>query len=104
MGGYRYKFVGKKDIIIGPLFVTGTFRRKGYATYMLNKVLYEFEMPYKYAYCFVQKSNVASKKTFSGLGFLKFSDAKYSKYLRKLETCDSEQGNFIIYRFERNKI
>ena len=103
-GSYRYKFATPKDIIIGPYFIANEFRKQGYATYLLNKILYEFDISYENIYCFIHKNNIASKKTVGKLGFKGYWGGKHSRITRILKKCDYEVGDFIIYKFNNNEL
>lgn len=101
-GGYRLKFTDYNDIIIGPYFITKEFRGKGNSIVLLNTILADLGLKYKYAYDYIQKNNIPSIKASERVGFKFFSNAEISKFLRSIRLSDSQQGEFVVYRYHSN--
>lgn len=97
----RYPFASKNDIIIGPYFIKEDYRGKKLSVFLVEKCINVLRLDYNSAYDFINKSNVPSIKVTEAMNFKYYSDAKYSKYLRILESVNKGFGDFVIYKYDR---
>lgn len=102
-GSPRYPFASKNDLIVGPYFVVETERKKGLAFLLLSKCLQEIEIEYNLAWDFIQHYNKASIITTEKVGFMYYSDCKYSKYLRILNLISDKTGDEMLFCYKREK-
>ena len=95
-GGSRLPQSSRKDIVIGPIWISPDQRGKGLGTKGIAAVLNNLNIPYEYAYEYIATDNIASirsveKNNFELLGF-----AKETGLLRKISL--SENGESLNYR------
>lgn len=98
----RYKFATDKDIIVGPYYISDEYRGKKLSIELLNYVLKYSDLKYENAYDYIGKDNIPSIKASEAVGFEYMSDAKISKYLRRLSLCDI-QGTYSVYVYRSAK-
>lgn len=96
-GGRRLKCSSTEDIVIGPYYVKEAERGKGYSVRLIRMVLSNIE--FRYAFDWVEKTNIASCRASEACGFAKIGELNVSKILRTLRIVD--YGDDIIYRYNK---
>jgi len=99
-GNGRYRFMGKKDIIVGPIFIDEKFRGRNYAGTLNHVVLDDLGLNYNYAWNYIDKINFESGKAAPKAGFEFFSDAVIKGIGRKLILVERNTGNFWVMRYK----
>lgn len=99
-GGRRLKCSNEKDIVLGPYYILPEFRGNGYSVELIRAVVERLHLDYAYAYDYIAKDNIPSKKATEACGFLKCAELNIRGVLRKLVICDD--GEYIVYRKKRN--
>lgn len=99
-GGFRFKFTEKRDIIVGPYFISPSKRGQGKSIHLLNAVLKELNFDYLKAYDYIHESNVASRRTTENVGFEFFSKAYIKRYSRRIKLSENSNNEFLIYRYK----
>jgi RimJ/RimL family protein N-acetyltransferase len=97
----RYTFATKEDIIVGPYFIREDYRGKKLSISLLKYVLYTAETNFKNAYDYIHKDNIPSIKASKAVGFKYMSGAKISKLTRQISLCDSNTGEYLIFRLSK---
>ncbi|NLD46026.1 MAG: hypothetical protein GX660_02340 [Clostridiaceae bacterium] len=97
----RYTFATSEDIIVGPYFIREDYRGRKLSISLLKYVLYTAEINFKYAYDYIHKDNLPSIKASMAVGFKYMSDAKVSKLTRRISLCDSNTGEYLIFRLSK---
>lgn len=98
-GGRRLKCSNIDDIVIGPLYISETFRGKGFASSFL-KLLIE-QLSFNNAYAWVEKNNTASVKAFESAGFKSLNiELNVSRFLRRLVIVN--QGKDYVFKYSKN--
>lgn len=93
----RYPFAKRGDAVVGPYYIEEKKRGQGLGI-MLVSVCLQLSPPKSgKAWDFIQHDNAASIKTSEAVGFCYYSDCKYSKYLRILDTCRTEKGDEMLF-------
>ncbi|UJL45815.1 hypothetical protein KFZ58_15735 [Virgibacillus sp. NKC19-16] len=98
-GGFRFKFTSREDIIVGPYYIIGSSRGQGKSKVLVQDVLNGLNLTYKNAYDYIRKDNIPSIKATENAGFKLLSNAKISKILRRVELCESNNGDFLVYKY-----
>lgn len=98
-GGRRLKCSTKKDIVLGPYYVKESERGKGYSVELIRLVLECTN--YEFAYDWIEKTNIASRKASERCGFKPFAELNVSRFLRRLTIVKS--GDDIVYRYQKQK-
>lgn len=96
----RYKFANKNDILTGPALIKEEYRGISLYPMLLEYILTQSDLNYKNAYSYKQKSNLASIKVSERLGYSFFSDAKVTRFLRRIKLSKKGVGDFIIYKYK----
>lgn len=99
-GGRRLKVSTKKDIVIGPIFISPSVRGMGIGTIGISVVLNELGLQYKYAYEFIADDNIASIRTVEKNGYVCVGRAKEVGLLKTL--VESDNGNYVVYKYSRD--
>ncbi|KNZ42041.1 GNAT family N-acetyltransferase [Acetobacterium bakii] len=99
-GNGRYRFIGKKDIIVGPIFIKNQFRGRGLAGILNHVVLDDLGLSYIYAWNYVDKLNTKSVKAAPKAGFEYVSDAVITGIGRKLALVEGDTGDFRVMRYK----
>lgn len=97
-GGRRLKVSTKKDIVIGPIFVSPHLRGKGIGTIGIRAVLKELGLQYRFAYEFIKDNNAASIRTVEKNGYHFVGRVKESGLMKNL--IPAVDGDYVVYRFE----
>lgn len=100
-GGTRIAESTKDDIVIGPIWITPSQRGKGLGSKGINDVLHNLGFSYKYAYEYIEDTNVASIRTVEKNGFSSLGKCKEYGILKTIKPCES--GNIILYRIKEFK-
>lgn len=87
----------KKDIEIGPVWISPRFRNHGFGTAGIKAVLHSLDIDYENAYEKISAINFPSIKTALNNSFVLVKDAKYIN--GKASTKDRWQ----IYKYTKNK-
>lgn len=68
----RYPFVGKKDLLMGPYFVTEEYRGQGLSTKLIRAALktYLLNESFENVFAWILEDNDASKRAVTNIGFL----------------------------------
>lgn len=100
-GGRRLSVSTKKDIVLGPYYVSPEHRGKGFAKMIVKMTLEHCTYDYKCAYDWIHDDNYASIKTSEACGFLKEGTRlKVVGLMRKL--VPAEDGDNIVYKYVNN--
>lgn len=97
----RYTFATNEDIIVGPYFIREDCRGKKMSISLLKYVLDTAETNFKNAYDYIHKDNMPSIKASKAVGFKYMSGAKISKLTRQISLCDSNTGEYLIFRLSK---
>ena len=97
-GGRRLKCSTNDDIVLGPYFVKESERGKGYSNKLISMVL-EY-CSFEYAYDWVDKKNIASRKASEACGFVPFAELNVKRPFRSLIIV--EHGEDIVYQYRKN--
>ena len=100
-GNRRLKRSSENDIVLGPYFVDPQFRGKGYAKDIIRLTLANTTMSYRYAYDYINKSNIPSAKATLACGFEKCGELDIEGFLHKL--VEREGGEYDIFRYTPDK-
>lgn len=98
-GGRRLKVSTKKDIVVGPIFISPSLRGKGIGTIGISVILNELDLQYKYAYEFIAEDNIASIRTVEKNGYSFVGRAKEVGLLKNLVEADN--GDYVVYRYSK---
>lgn len=97
-GGRRLSVSTKKDIVLGPYFVSPEHRGKGYAKVIVKMTLEHCTYDYECAYDWIHDDNYASIKTSEACGMVKEGTRlNVVGLMRKL--VPSENGDNIVYKY-----
>ena len=96
-GNRRLKLSSEKDIVLGPYFIDPTFRGKGYAKTLIRLILKCGGLKYRYAYDYINKTNIPSIKATLACGFNKCGELDIVGFFHKL--IESQDGEYNIYRY-----
>ena len=97
-GGRRLKCSSDEDIVLGPYYIKKSERGKKYSARLIKMVLENTD--FRYAFDWVEKTNIASCKASESCGFEKFGELNVTPYLRRL--IITEKGDDFIYRYKKN--
>ncbi|MDD4436540.1 MAG: hypothetical protein PHS04_00685 [Tissierellia bacterium] len=97
----RYTFATHEDIIVGPYFIREDYRGHKLSISLLNYVLYESGLNFKFAYDYIHKNNTPSIKASQAVGFIYMNNAKISKLTRQISLCDSNAGDYLIFKLSK---
>lgn len=100
-GGRRLKCSTEQDIVIGPYYINKQKRGNGYSELLVKLTLENCSYCYNYAFDWVEKNNIASRKTSENVGFTKYGELNVTPVLRRLVIVNC--GNDIVFRFQRKK-
>ncbi|MDD2362488.1 MAG: GNAT family N-acetyltransferase [Oscillospiraceae bacterium] len=95
-GTFRYQFSTKKDIIVGPYYISESHRGKRLSELLLTQVLAFWKENYEYAYDYIEKSNIASIKASQAVGLEIIQEVNITPFIRKL-VIDNE-GEYYLLR------
>ncbi len=98
-GGRRLKCSSVEDIVIGPYYIRETERGKGYSIKLIRLVLENVQ--FRYAYDWIEKTNIASRKASEACGFKKIGELNVSPHLRRLVI--TKDGEDVIYRYKKSR-
>ncbi len=96
-GKGRYVMLTDDDLIVGPYVIRDAFRGKGYAIVLLSAVLNVIPKG-KSVYDWIQKDNIASRKTTEHVGGKAIYGLKTSGITRKLVLGDLNFGDYLLYK------
>lgn len=96
-GGKRLKCSSRDDIVIGPIWVEPELRNTGIASKGISAVLHDLDITYKYAYEYIQPTNVSSIRTVEKNSFDLYGTGSSKGMLKRIESDGSEE--FLIYRY-----
>lgn len=96
-GNRRLKCSSEEDIVLGPYFVDPEYRGSGYAKDIVRMTLNHGGLEYRYAYDYINKTNVPSIKTTLFCGFEKCGELDIEGPLHKLVI--KQDGEYNIYRY-----
>ena len=97
-GGGRVAQSSKNDLVIGPIWVAPSQRKKGYASKGIAAVLHGLNLQYKSAFEFIAPTNTPSIRSAEKNGFVIQGKAKESGLLRKISL--DENGEWLLYRYD----
>ena len=97
-GGGRVAQSSKNDIVIGPIWVAPSHRKKGYASKGIAAVLHGLNLQFKSAFEFIAPTNTPSIRSAEKNGFVIQGKAKESGLLRKISL--DENGEWLLYRYD----
>ena len=97
-GGRRLPVSTKKDIVLGPYFISPEYRRKGYAEILVRMTLQYCSYEYKFAYNWIHDDNYASIKTSQACGFVQEGHRLNVEGLTRKLVLKSN-GDNIIYKY-----
>jgi len=97
-GGGRVVQSSKNDIVIGPIWVAPSHRKKGYASAGIAAILHSLGMQYKSAFEFIAPENTPSIRSAEKNDFVKQGYARESGLLRKMSL--SESGEWLLFRYD----
>ncbi|MFC7319289.1 GNAT family N-acetyltransferase [Halobacillus campisalis] len=95
----RYKFASEKDVIVGPYFIHEEYRGRKLSKILLEFILKQPELTFRYAYDYIHKDNIPSIKATEAVGFHYLSHAHISKFLRTIKLCEKGEGDYVVYKY-----
>lgn len=99
-GGRRLSVSTKKDIVLGPYFVSPKHRGKGYAKMVVKMTLEHCTYDYEYAFDWIHETNIPSIKTSEACGFIREGHRlNVVGLMRKLVLND--KGDNIIFKYSK---
>lgn len=98
-GTGRYKdFSTKRDVIIGPYFISTKWRGQHLSELMLQETINHIKNRCDCAYDYIDKNNIISQKASERVGFTYVCDIKVTPILRSLrKTTD---GEYVLLRID----
>ncbi len=78
---FKFPFMEKRDIHIGPIWTSQEFRSRGLATSAIIRILKHFAMDNCRYWSLVDEDNVPSTRVFENLGFVSCGSVKSKKRL-----------------------
>lgn len=96
-GGTRVAESNRQDIVIGPIWIIPSQRGKGYGSAGIRQILTSLGFKYRYAFEFIEDTNIASVRTVEKNGFVlryKTSERGIMRTLKK-----DENGKWLLYRY-----
>ena len=100
-GGGRYSFAGKKDIVVGPYYVSPECRGNHYSEILVRQILNLDNIDYEYAYDWVRKNNTASMITSERIGFTVIGTANLKGITRRIVPCTGNEGSINILKYSK---
>lgn len=100
-GGRRLNCSTTNDITLGPYCVFKGKRGYGFSKIMISMVLDFCSYNYDYAYDWVHKGNIPSRKASESCGFYPYGQLEVKGLFRQLVIV--EKGTFIVYRYNKKK-
>lgn len=97
-GGGRVAQSSKNDIVIGPIWVAPSHRKKGYASKGIAAVLHGLNLQYISAFEFIAPTNTPSIRSAENNGFVIQGKAKESGFLRRISL--DENGEWLLYKYD----
>lgn len=94
---FRYPFMAKNDLQIGPCWTHNEHRRKGIASYAIQEILESYKERDRKFWYIVREKNIASVQFAEKAGF-----TLYGKGVRKKRFCIRAIGAFAIEKKIRN--
>ncbi len=81
---YRFPFMNKNDIQIGPCFTYENYQRRGIYTLVLQFVISHYCLENRDLWIYCNERNEASRKTIEKVGFEKYGYATINKFSKVL--------------------
>lgn len=96
-GGGRLPVSTKEDLVIGPTWIVPSQRAHGYGGQSYGAVLRDLDLPFRYAYSFIDVDNAPSIAMVKKNGCVPIFRAKEYGLLKRIR--ETEGGNFLIFRY-----
>ena len=96
-GNRRLKRSAEEDVVLGPYFVDPNYRGHGYAKELIRWTLEKGGLQYRYAYDYINKSNLPSIKASQACGFELCGELDIEGFLHNL--IERKGGEYNIYRY-----
>lgn len=98
-GGRRLGCSSRKDIVLGPYYISEVHRGKGLSKLLLRLTLEHCSYPYEDAYDWIHENNLPSIHASEAVGFKPCGRLNVVGLMRKLVVADN--GDNIIYRYKK---
>lgn len=83
---FRFPFMKKGDIQIGPCLTTENYRKKGIYGAVLHYIIAKYSGNERILWIYTAEKNIASQSVIEKVGFQFFSFASISRFLRIIKT------------------
>ena len=101
-GGRRLKCSSIDDIVLGPIWVKPDLRKQGIASKGISAVLHNLDITYRYAYEYIQPTNISSIRTVEKNHFDLYGSGSSKGLMKRIENDGSKE--FLIYRYSSEDI
>ena len=102
IGGGRYSFAGKSDIVVGPYYVEKEERGNHYSELLVSELLMYDNIHYNDAYDWIKKTNIPSLKCSEAVGFEIVGTADIVKPFRRIAARNDDSGEYYILKGNRD--
>lgn len=82
---YRFPFMNKKDIQIGPCFTYENYQKRGIYTFVLQFIISHYCQDSRSLWIYCNEKNDASRKTIEKVGFKKCGFASINKFTKVIQ-------------------
>ena len=97
-GNRRLKCSSEEDIVLGPYFIDPNCRGRGYAKTLIGWTLEKGGLKYRYAYDYINKSNLPSIRASLACGFELCGELDIEGLLHNL--IERNGGEYNIYKYD----